>query len=106
MSSSPLVNGVTRVLGIVGHPIVQVRAPAVWSGLFRMHGPNMLCIPYHVLLDDLAAFYTGARAIRNLAGLIVTIPHKTATVGLVDNLTERARLVQSVNFIKIDGNCR
>lgn len=99
MNRRPVVDGATRIIGIVGHPIAQVRAPEVWTGLFHLHGLNMLCMPYHVLPADLPAFFAGMRSMRNLAGLIVTIPHKPASVDLVDALTERASLVRSVNFI-------
>src|SRR5258708_33613060 len=99
-----VVDGATRMLGIVGHPIVQVRAPAVWTGLFQAHGLNMLCVPFHVLPEDLVVFYAGARTMKNLAGMIVTIPYKPASAGLMDALTDRARIVQSVNFIAVgDG---
>jgi len=102
--ATKLVDGSTRILGIVGHPIAQVRAPEVWSAMFRLHRLNYLCIPFHVLPGDLPAFFAGARTMRNLCGLIVTIPHKPAAVGYVDALTDRARLVQSVNFVAVsDG---
>ena len=101
MSRRPLIDGATRILGIVGHPISQVRAPEVWTGLFHLHGLNLVCIPYHVLPEDLPTFFAGMRTMKNLAGMIVTIPHKPASVGLVDDLTERAEIVRSVNFIAI-----
>ena len=99
MSTALVVDGATRVLGIVGDPIAQVRAPKVWTALFHLHGLNMLCIPFHVQPPDLLTFFAGMRRTRNLAGMIVTIPHKPASVDLVDELTERARIVRSVNFI-------
>jgi shikimate dehydrogenase len=98
---SPVVDGSTRLVGIVGHPIAQVRAPEVWTGLFHLHGLNVVCVPFHVLPDDLPVFLAGARGLRNLAGLIVTIPHKPAAVALVDDLTERAAVVRSINAIAI-----
>ncbi|MGX1787908.1 shikimate dehydrogenase family protein [Bosea sp. NPDC055332] len=104
MSRRPVIDGATRILGIVGHPIVQVRAPEVWTGLFHLHGLNMVCAPYHVLPADLAAFFAGMRRMRNLAGMIVTIPHKPASVDLVDELTERARIVRSANFIAVQAD--
>jgi shikimate dehydrogenase len=100
------VDGATRVLGIVGHPIAQVRAPAVWSAMFRAHRLNLICIPMHIGPEDLAGFLAGLRTMRNLAGVIVTIPHKPAAVRHVDALTDRARLVQSVNFIAIGSDGR
>jgi shikimate dehydrogenase len=101
-----LVNGSTRLLVIIGHPIAQVHAPEVWSGVLRHHGINMICIPAHVLPVDLDTFFVGARQIRNLAGLIVTIPHKPAVVHHVDALTDRAARVRSVNFVTISEDGR
>jgi shikimate dehydrogenase len=94
------VDGATQVLGIVGDPILQVRAPEVWSALFRANGINAVCIPLHVTPEDLVAFFAGVRPVKNLAGLIVTIPHKPAAVRLVDDLTPRARQVASVNVMR------
>jgi shikimate dehydrogenase len=104
MSRRPVVDGATRLLGIVGHPIAQVHSPAVWTGLLHLHGLNMLCVPFHVLPEHLAAFLAGMRGAKNLVGMIVTIPHKPACVALVDKLTQRAALVRSVNFIAIGAD--
>jgi shikimate dehydrogenase len=104
MSRPPLADGATRVLGIVGHPVTQARAPEVWSALFRHHGINMLCIPFHVWPENLAAFLAAMRSVKNLAGMIVTIPHKSASADLVDVLTTRAGIVRSVNFIAIGAD--
>lgn len=101
-----VVDGSTRILGIIGHPIAQVRAPQVWSAMFRLHRLNYLCIPLHVRPEDLATFFRGARTLRNLSGLIVTIPHKPAAVEYVDALTPRAALVRSINFIAISAEGR
>lgn len=46
-------DGTTRILGIVGDPIAQVRAPEVWTGLFHLHGLNLLCLPCHVVPANL-----------------------------------------------------
>ena len=104
MSKRPIIDGATRVLGIVGHPIAQVRAPEVWTGLFQSYGINMICLPFHVLPEHLSSFFAGMRGMKNLAGMIVTIPHKPASVELVDSLTERAEMVRSVNFITADDD--
>lgn len=101
-----LVDGSTRILAIVGHPIAQVRAPEVWSAMFRHHGINALCIPFHVTPQNLSAFFAAMRIVQNLIGIIITIPHKQATVGVVDILTKRAEQVGSVNMISIGDDGR
>jgi shikimate dehydrogenase len=106
MSRRPAVDGATRLLGIVGHPIAQVRSPEVWNGVLQFHGLNTVCLPFDVLPENLAAFLAGMRGVHNLIGMIVTIPHKPACAGLVDALTPRAAMVRSVNFIAIGADGR
>ena len=99
----PPVNGSTRLLGVVGDPIAQVRSPAVWNGLFSRNRVNAVCIPLHVQAAAVSALFAGVRTLRNLQGLIVTIPHKPAALPLVDEATDRARQVGAVNVVRIDS---
>src|ERR1700682_3774201 len=96
----PLVNGSTRLLGVIGDPIAQVRAPGVWTALFSRNGVNAVCVPLHVPSSTLPAFFDIVRTLRNLQGLIVTIPHKPAVLQLVDEATDRARQVGAVNVVR------
>jgi hypothetical protein len=89
----PTVNGETRLLGVVGHPIAQVLAPALWENAFRVSTLNIRCVPLHVRPDDLIAFLDGVRRLRNLDGLLITVPHKTAVVDVLARRSERAHAV-------------
>jgi shikimate dehydrogenase len=104
----PIADGSTRLFGVVGDPIVQVRAPGVWSALFRHNGINALCVPMHVHPPSLPTFLAGIRTLDNLQGLIVTIPHKPAMLALVDEVTPRARQVGVANAVAVldDGRTR
>jgi len=95
-----IVDGATQLLPIVGDPIRQVRSPEVLSALFRANGFNAVCVPAQVAPPDLPRFVAGLRTVRNIAGLIVTIPHKQAVVALLDGLTPRARRVGSANVVR------
>src|SRR5438876_4907245 len=94
-----VMNGATRVLAVVGDPIAQVRSPGVWTALFQRNAVNAVCVPMHVKPADLARFFSGVGTLGNLVGLIVTIPHKPATLGLVDEATPRANQVGAVNVV-------
>src|SRR5262245_45277585 len=67
--------------------------------MFRLHGINAVCVPVHVRPEHLATFFGAARALENLCGVIVTIPHKVAALDLVDDLHQRSRQARSVNFV-------
>ena len=82
-------DGATRLLGIVGDPIAQVRSPPLWGALFRYNKVNAVCVPFHVRADGLARFLAGFRTAENVIGLLVTVPHKIAAAKLAGGLTER-----------------
>lgn len=95
-----IANGATRVLGIVGDPIAQVRSPPLWSGLFRHNGLNAVCVPFHVKPDGLTRFLDGLRTVENLIGLLVTIPHKIAAARAAVALRPRAGMVGTSNILR------
>ena len=98
--SSPSVDGATKLIGIVGDPIAQVRSPAVWNALFRLNKVNAICVPMHVSPDALAPLLSGLRAVHNLIGMVVTIPHKAAAAKHAHLLTERAQKVGTANILR------
>jgi shikimate dehydrogenase len=104
--TGPLINGSTRVLGVIGDPIAQVRAPGVWTALFERNGVNAVCIPLHIQSAGLPALFAALQTVRNVLGVIVTIPHKPAILHLVDEATDRARRVGAVNVVRIDEGGR
>ena len=73
----------------------------MWTGLFRLNGLDVVCVPLQVAPSGLGAFLEGAKALRNFLGLIVTIPHKAASLEHVATLTERAGRVGAVNVIRL-----
>ena len=101
-----VLDGSTRLLGVLGDPIEQVRAPLVWSVLFRRNGVNAACVPLHVRSADLKLVFGGLRAASNVKGFIATIPHKPAMLDLVDEASPRARLVGAVNVVAFDTQRR
>lgn len=71
--------------------------------MFREHGVEAVCVPFHVRPIDLEAFLDGARRWRNLDGLMITVPHKVAAMRFATELSERARQVGAVNCLKVGG---
>ncbi len=100
MKYAPNITGATRILGIIGDPIRQVRAPEVWTALFAYNKIDAVCIPMQVAAADVAALVKSARTLMNYIGLIVTIPHKPAALTCTDHPTERARLVGAANVLR------
>ena len=61
---------------------------------------DAVLVPMQVSADALAETIAGLRNVANLAGFVVTVPHKTAMVALCDVLSDAARMVGAVNVVQ------
>jgi shikimate dehydrogenase len=93
------VSGRTRIFGIVGDPIEQVRSPEMFSAEFVRRGLEALMIPIHVLPGDFDACLAQLKRVQNLDGLVFTIPYKQAALTLADTLGPQARTVRAINAL-------
>src|SRR5262249_44031360 len=106
----PEITGATRIIGLIADPVVQARSPALANDMLRRSGRfgAFAMLPMHVPAAGLGPAIEGLRAIENFAGAIVSMPHKTTIVALLDELTPESRLVGAVNVIarEADGRLR
>ena len=86
----------TRVCGVIGKPIHHSLSPAIHNAGYRALGLNFTYVAFEV--DDPAAAVAGMRGL-GLAGLSVTIPHKTAVLPHADALDDVAEKLGSVNTL-------
>ncbi|HEY7944482.1 MAG: shikimate dehydrogenase family protein [Burkholderiales bacterium] len=93
------VSGRTRLFGIVGHPIEQVRSPEMFTAEFRRRGRDAILVPLHVLPADFDALMPQFVRLDNLDGLIFTIPYKARACALADALGAQARVVGAINAL-------
>ena len=92
-------SGATRLYPIVGDPIAQVKAPFGVTAAFEANGVDALCVPMRIAPADFADFMSLIRRMKNVDGLIATVPHKFAAHDLCDTVSERAAFLRSVNTI-------
>ena len=101
MSSTILApSGATRLHVIVGDPIAQVRSPAGVSAAFATRGHDAILVPVQVAPVDLADFLSVATRLKNLDGIVVTIPHKFACYQACASATARAHFLKTVNLMR------
>lgn len=95
-----MITGNTRLCMILADPVAQVRTPQVLNDYFAAHDVDAVLVPVHVSADELAEVVAGLRRMRNLAGFVVTVPHKTAMASLCDELGPAGRAIGSVNAVR------
>ena len=100
------IKGTTRLYGLVGDPLTTAKSPELLNRLFIEQGADAVCVPFQVGADGLSAFVTGARVMKNLAGVLVTMPHKQRMMAFVDDLHSTARQVGALNVIRCDEDGR
>ena len=93
------ISGRTRLFGIVGHPIEQVRSPEMFTAEFRRRALDAILVPLHVLPEDFEALLPQLLRLSNLDGVIFTIPYKLRACALADRLGEQARIVGAINAL-------
>lgn len=100
------ISGTTRLYGLVGNPLKTAKSPELWNRLFTEQHVDAACVPFVVEAQALAAFAAGARAMGNLSGLLVTMPHKQTMMALVDELHPTAAHVGALNVVRCHDDGR
>ncbi|MEQ1614256.1 MAG: shikimate dehydrogenase, partial [Hyphomicrobiaceae bacterium] len=70
-----VITGATRLNVIVGDPIAQVKSPGGMTRAFAARGHDGLVVPAQVAVEDLKDFLSVCDRMKNLDGIIVTVPH-------------------------------
>lgn len=101
-----MITGRTRLCAILADPITHVRTPETFNALMADRRLDAVLVPLHVTAGNLAAVIDGLRGVANLAGLVVTVPHKTAMPALCDTISADARLAGAVNIVRREPDGR
>lgn len=94
------ISGHTRVYLILGDPVEQVRAPQVYNHLFERHGVDAVLVPAAVPPEHLSGFVRNVLTARNIDGLWLTIPHKSAVLEMLDRVDPLGRVAGAVNAVR------
>ena len=98
------IDGATRLYGIVGDPIVQVKSPELYCELFAAARMNAVMVPMHILPNQFDTAMPALMKIANLDGLLVTVPYKAQAVRLSDRLGPTASRIGALNALRREGD--
>lgn len=97
------ISGRTRLLALIGQPVGHSLSPAMHNAAFTADGLDYVYVCLDVDPENLPAAVRGAQALK-FRGFNVTMPHKRAMIGLVDELDEGARISGAVNTVVIEDS--
>ncbi|MCS7049875.1 MAG: shikimate dehydrogenase [Verrucomicrobiae bacterium] len=99
------IDGKTRIVGVLGDPVVHSASPAMHNAAFTAVGLNWVYVACHVPPERLAGAIRGARDL-GWVGLNLTVPHKVAALELVEELDDEAKQLGAVNTLRFGENGR
>jgi shikimate dehydrogenase len=95
------INTKTQLCGLLGNPVEHSLSPAIHNAAFQKLGLNFVYLAFRV--EDLAGAIQGIRALGNVRGFSVTIPHKVSVIPYLDEVEATARHIGSVNTIVVEN---
>lgn len=103
MSAAVAISGKTRLYGVIGHPVTHTLSPQLHNTGFNALGLEAVYLPFPVHPDQLQNAVRGMVAL-GVCGFNVTVPHKSAILPLLDEVSPLAQRIGAVNTVRIsDG---
>ena len=97
-----LILGSTKIYGCLADPIEHVKAPLIFTNIFREKNIDAVMVPINVSEKNLEKVIIALKSIKNFSGMTITIPHKTNILHMCDFLKPDAERTKAVNWIKFD----
>ena len=94
------IDGHTRIIPHLAFPSAHLRTPALFNARCRALQLNAVVVPWEVPPESLSRTVASLRDVANVAGMIVTIPHKESAALLCDQLLGVAAELSVTNIIQ------
>ncbi|GAB7530069.1 shikimate dehydrogenase [Pseudomonas sp. 3A(2025)] len=101
-----MIRGTTKLVGILGSPVAQVKSPENFNDWFQSNTLDLAMLAIDMRASELASLASAMRGWNNLCGCVITVPYKLAMAELVDHLSPRAKALRSVNVLRREADGR
>ena len=97
-----LITGKTEIYGIIGYPVKHSFSPIMHNAAFFELKMDARYLPFSVKHENIPQAIQGIKAL-GIAGINVTIPHKSSIIPYLDEVTPLAKKIGAVNTVKNDN---
>lgn len=98
------ISGTSAIYLMLADPIGQVRSPVLVNEMFAREGIDAIMVPLNVAADGIEEFWSGLRTLKNVRGLIVSVPFKAAARHLSDRAGPHASLIGTANAVRREAD--
>jgi shikimate dehydrogenase len=96
----PLIKGSTQIVAHIGYPTHSFKAPMIYNPYFEQAGIDAVVVPMGVKPEDYAAFLPSIFSMENIAGALITMPHKISTLAMLDEASATVKVAGACNAVK------
>ena len=101
-----LISGHTRLIAHLGVPTESFKAPMIYNPYFEDRGIDAVVMPMGCEAADFPALLPLLFRLRNIAGALITMPHKVTVVGLLDEASTTVQVCGACNAVRRDAEGR
>jgi shikimate dehydrogenase len=97
-----MIRGTTSLIAHIGYPTHTFKAPMIYNPYFESAGIDAVVVPMGCRPEHFEAVLRSVFSLTNIAGALITMPHKVATVGLLDTASAAVDIAGACNAVRRD----
>jgi shikimate dehydrogenase len=95
-----MIRGSTGLIAHIGYPTDSFKSPMIYNPHFQRAGIDAVVVPMGCKPEHYAALLKSIFTLTNIRGALITMPHKVATLALVDEASPAAKIAGACNAVR------
>jgi len=95
------ISGHTKLIAHLGYPTESFKAPMIYNPYFEKYNIDAVVVPMGCKPEDYSSFLKLLFKLSNIHGALITMPHKIATIPLLDEVMTTAKVAGSCNAVRL-----
>lgn len=95
-----MITGHTEIIAHIGYPTHSFKAPMIYNPYFDSANIDAVVVPMGCKTEDYPEFLKSVFHLTNIRGALITMPHKVATVSLLDEVSAAVKVAGACNAVK------
>lgn len=98
-----MIRGTTSLIAHLGWPTHSFKAPMIYNPYFESAGIDAVVVPMGCKPEHYPAVLRSVFTLTNIAGALITMPHKVTTLELLDEASPAVRIAGACNAVRRDA---
>jgi shikimate dehydrogenase len=95
-----MIRGSTALIAHIGYPTETFKSPMIYNPYFQRAGIDAVVVPMGCRPEHYAALLKSIFTLTNIRGALITMPHKVATLALLDEVSPAAKIAGACNAVR------